>query len=164
MNTIWGNIFKLKQKEEDEICSVLRKVPMFEDLDARELGQIERILHRREYRSEETIFLQGDPGLGMYIIEEGSVDIVSEPSKQVLAELEAGEFFGELALLDESPRTATAVAKTPCRMLCFFRPDLLDLIERSPRLGVKILFRLARILGERLKKTNLQMHELNKGQ
>lgn len=163
MNTLWGNVFKDRQKEEDEICGILKKIPIFEGLTTREIGSIERILHQREYLQNEVIFPEGDPGLGMYIIEKGGVDIVYGPGRQLLAELCAGEFFGELALLDESPRTATAVAKTPCRLLCFFQPDLFGLIDRNPGLGVKVLFRLARTLGDRLKKSNEYIHELKKG-
>ena len=160
MNTLWGNIFRVRHKEENTLLKILQKVPIFEGLNNRELSQIERILHTREYRPEETIFHQGDPGLGMYIIESGSVDILSDPGKDILAELRDGDFFGELALLDEAPRTATAVAKSRCKMLCFFQPDLFDLLERNPHLGVKVLFRLARIIGERLRRTNEQLHEL----
>lgn len=160
MNSLWGNVFKGRQKEEETICAILSRLPIFEGLGKRELTQIERILHLREYRPDEVIFLQGDPGLGMYIIESGTIEIVHEPLRNLLAELGAGEFFGELALLDESPRTATAVAKTPCRIFCLFQPDLFDLMNRNPRLGVKILSKLARTIGERLKKTNEHLHNM----
>ena len=79
----------------------------------------------------------------------------------MLAELNEGDFFGELALLDDSPRSATAVSKTPCKILCFFKPELLDIINRNPKLGSKILFKLAWTIGERLKITNAQVSELS---
>jgi CRP-like cAMP-binding protein len=154
MNSLWGNVFKGRRKEEETICSILGRLPIFEGLSRRELAQIERVLHQREYRPDEVIFLQGDPGLGMYIIESGTVEIVQEPLRHLFAELGPGDFFGELALLDESPRSATAVARTACRIFCLFQPDLFDLVNRSPRLGVKILTSLARTIGERLKTLN----------
>ncbi len=163
MDSLWGNIFKTSQKEKDGIRTILRKIPIFENLGNRELAMVERILHRREYKLDEAIFSEGDPGLGMYIIETGTAEVASGAGKNVLAELHSGEFFGELALLDESARTATVIAKTPCRLLCFFQPDLFDLIERTPRLGVKILFQLARVIGARLKKANEDINELKKG-
>src|SRR6266540_2063775 len=163
MNSLWGNVFKGRRKEEKTICSILQRLPLFEGIGSRELAQIERVLHLREYRPDEVIFLQGDPGLGMYIIESGDVEILHEPLRNLLAELGPGEFFGELALLDESPRTATAVAKTPCRIFCLFQPDLFDLMNRHPRLGVKILSRLAVTIGERLKKTNEHLHDMTTG-
>lgn len=160
MDSFWGNIFKSREKREEEITAVLKKIPIFEELNPREVSSIERILHRRTYRPGEVIFHQGDAGVGMYIIERGTVEIILEPVNQVVAEIRDGEFFGELALLDESPRSATARAKTECRMLGFFQSDLFGLIERDPRLGVKIVLRLASIIGDRLKHSNQQMQQL----
>ncbi len=162
MNSLWGNIFKVRQKKEDAIRDILKRVPIFEDLGNRELDRIERILHRRQYGQDEVIFLQGQPGLGMYIIEEGTIEILSEPGKVHLAKLHSGEFFGELALLDDSQRTATAIARTYCKLLCLFQPDLFDLIDRNRRLGIKILFRLANTIGQRLKKTDEYLSETMK--
>jgi len=160
MNNLWGNIFKRQKRE--GVRDILKKVPVFEGLSNNDISHIERILHYREYKPEEVIFSQGTPGFGMYIIEDGSVSIVSEPSMEIIAELQSGDFFGELALLDDSPRSATAIAKTSCRMLCFFQSDLLDLISRKPQIGVKILLCLARTIGERLKRANEEIHALNK--
>lgn len=163
MSSLWKNYFRTRQREADPVYEVLKGIPIFEDLDRRGLAQIKRILHQREYRRDEVIFHQGDPGLGMYIIEDGTVGIICEPGGECLAELQSGDFFGELSLLDDSPRGATAIARTHSRMLCFFQPDLFDLMDRNPRLGVKILFRLARTVGERLKRTNDQISELKRG-
>lgn len=161
MNKLWENIFKFRQKETDEIDNILIQIPIFQDLNNRELRTIKRILHQREYKKNEVIFNQGDVGLGMYIIVKGTVEIICGPIKHILAELNEGDFFGELALLDDSPRSATSVSKTPCKMLCFFKPELLDLINRDPGLGSKILFKLAWTIGERLKSTNEQVSELS---
>lgn len=160
MNNLWQNIFKLRQKHADEIDKMLLHIPVFQDLNHRDIRTIKRILHQREYGTNEAIFNQGDVGLGMYIIVRGAVEIICNPGRHVLAELHDGDFFGELALLDESPRSATAISKTPCTLLCFFKPELLDLINRDPKLGGKILFRLAWTIGERLKSTNEQVREL----
>jgi CRP-like cAMP-binding protein len=160
MNNLWQNIFKLRQKHADETDTILLHIPVFQDLNHRDLRTIKRILHQREYRTNEAIFNQGDVGLGMYIIVRGAVEIICNPGRHVLADLHDGDFFGELALLDEAPRSATAVAKKPCTLLCFFKPELLDLINRDPKLGGKILFRLAWTIGERLKSTNEQVKEL----
>lgn len=161
MSKLWENIFRFRQIEADEIDNILVKIPVFQDLNNKELKTIKRILHQREYKKNEVIFNQGDVGLGMYIIVKGAVEIVCGPVRHILAELNEGDFFGELALLDDSPRSATAVSKTPCKMLCFFKPELLDLINRDPGLGSKILFKLAWTIGERLKSTNEQVSELS---
>lgn len=161
MSNLWENIFKFRQKETDEIDNILIQIPIFQDLNNRKLRTIKRILHQREYKKNEVIFNQGDVGLGMYIIVKGTVEIVCGTARHMLAELNDGDFFGELALLDDSPRSATAVSKTACKMLCFFKPELLDLINRDPGLGSKILFKLAWTIGERLKSTNEQVSELS---
>jgi len=156
MSKLWENIFKIRRKQTDEIDDILVKIPIFQDLNNPELRKIKSILHQREYQKNEVIFHQGDVGLGMYIIIGGSVEIVCGPERNILAELNDGDFFGELALLDESPRSAAAISKSPCRMMCFFKPELLDLMERDPKLGSKILFKLAWTIGERLRNTNEQ--------
>jgi len=160
MSKFWENFFKFREKEKNGREAILLKIPVFQELTPRELKTIQRILHQREYKQSEVIFAEGDIGLGMYIIEKGIVQIACKNQHHILAELVAGDFFGELALLDDAPRSASAVAKTPATLLCFFKPELLDLIERNPKLGSKILFRLAWTIGERLKCTNEQVKEL----
>jgi len=129
----------------------LKAIPIFTDLSRRELASVERILHRREYQKDEVVFRQDEPGIGMYIIESGRVGIISDPGGVELSVLGDGDFFGELPLLDSAPRSATAIARTHCRILGFFQPDLFSLIERDPRLGVKLVMHLATIIGSRLR-------------
>lgn len=160
MSKLWENIFR-KKRHSDKIEEILAGIPFFQDLNSRELKTIKDILYQREYKPNEFIFKEGDAGLGMYIIVNGKVTITCGADKQVLAELEEGDFFGELSLLDDSPRSATAVSKTPCILLCFFKPELIDIIERNPKLGSKILLKLAWTIGERLKSTNEQLKALN---
>lgn len=149
MDSFWGNIFR-RERPEEETRNLLRGIPIFAALDGRELDLVEKILYRRDYEAGEVIFRQEDPGMGMYIIAHGKVSIVYEPTGQTLAEMADGEFFGEVALLNETPRSATARARTDCRLLCVFQPDVLNLVERRPRLGVKLLLALAQIAGQRL--------------
>jgi len=96
----------------------------------------------------------------MYIIQEGTIDILYEPTGETLAELADGDFFGELALLNETPRSATAVSRVDSVLYGLFRPDLLDLVERDPSLGVQVLLRMGQVLSERLIHTNKQVQEL----
>jgi CRP/FNR family cyclic AMP-dependent transcriptional regulator len=133
---------------------LLSRVPIFEELSRRELAAIERILHEREYVQDEIIFRAGEPGMGMYIVQKGKVAIISEPHDQQLYEMENGDFFGEVALLDEGPRSATAIARTSCTVFGFFQPDLFELIHRDPRLGLKIVLRLAKHVGSRLRQAD----------
>lgn len=162
-NAIWKNIFSERSIRKGSTQELLSKVPAFAHLTFRELKEVAAIVHRREYRSGEPVFHQGDPGLGMYIIQEGSVSIVlaeGDSGHKELAVLSEGDFFGELGLLDESARSASAVCKTDCLLIGFFRPDLLELIERKAALGIKIVMKLAEIVGERLRKTDKELSKL----
>ncbi len=162
--SLWQNFFRTQDEEDSSINRILSRVPIFSGLTGKELGKMSLIVHRRQYDVDEPIFSQGDPGLGMYVIEEGEVDIVYTDSTGIekrLASLKPGDFFGELSLLDESPRSATAVARTPLKIIGFFRPDLLGLLDRSPKLGTKILLRLGEVIGTRLRITNEQLGKLS---
>ncbi|GJQ21979.1 MAG: cAMP-binding protein [Bacteroidia bacterium] len=162
-STIWKNIFSGRSIRKGSTHELLSRVPAFAHLSFRELKEVATIVHKREYRAGEPVFYQGDPGLGMYIIQEGSVAIViseQDGEQKELAVLTEGDFFGELALLDESPRSAAALCKTDCLLIGFFRPDLMDLIDRKPALGIKIVSKLAEIVGERLRKTDKELSRL----
>lgn len=144
-------------------ASAIRNVPIFEQLSKKEIAAVEKLVHTRTYETNETIFSEKDPGGGMYIVMEGNVSIVKNQGgshEQKLATLEHGDFFGEIALLDESPRTATAVSVGDSKILGFYRTDLYELVERRPKLAVKIIVNLARVVSERLRHSNSQSHKL----
>lgn len=156
-SAVWENIFRGRSKDESKEVLALKQVPVFEDLDPKELKEIERLVHHRSYKPDEYVFRTNAPGEGLYIILQGKVDIitVSEDGKQnLVASLTEGDFFGDLSLLDREPRSASAVSTDHTELLGFFRPDLTGILKRKPNLGAKILFNLSRVIGERLRKTN----------
>ena len=158
----WSNIFRRRDREETDVFEILQKIPIFQDLSRREIVKIESILHRRNLSADEAIVKEGDPGVGMYIIVSGTVQILQVGEGGVrlqLATLTSGDFFGEQALLDDSPRTASAYASETCRIIGFFRPDLLELIESNPRLGLKIVMRLSQMISVRLRHTTRLLKE-----
>jgi CRP-like cAMP-binding protein len=134
----------------------LSQVNVFSRLSWQEIKIIENAVHIRNYGPGEPVFKQGDPGSGMYIIIEGSVgiflDIPQQTPKQ-LSKLGDGDFFGEIALLDESPRTASATALENSTIIGFYRPDLMDILKTKPALGAKILLALSEVLAVRLRST-----------
>jgi CRP-like cAMP-binding protein len=162
-SAIWRNLFSGKSIIDGSTEAVLSKVPAFADLSARDLRRVAAIVHKREYKAGEPVFYQGDPGLGMFIIQEGEVSIrisEREGEEKELALLTDGDFFGELALLDESPRSATAFCKTDCSVIGFFRTDLMELIKENPDLGMKIVMKFAEILATRLRKTDKELSKV----
>lgn len=159
MHSLWRNVLGGSSGGEED---VLRNIPLFDDLSRREIATLQRLFHRREYVAGESIFTQGEPGLGMYIIAKGAVSIQSETSGRELVELNDGDFFGEIALLNEVIRSATARAKSDCLLLSLFQPDLMGLLERNPSLGVKILLSLSRLVGIRLVEVSDELETLRK--
>jgi CRP/FNR family cyclic AMP-dependent transcriptional regulator len=162
-DSFWSNIFKERDETTRTVTDRLRSVPLFKTLDNKELRAVAHIMHIRTYKPGETVFYQDEPGVGMYVVEEGRVHIkmnIPNKSPSTLAELEEGDFFGELALLDESPRSADAVSQTDSVLIGFFRPDLMTLLDREPRLGGKIVLELTRIVGIRLRNSNTELQDI----
>ncbi|UCH10899.1 MAG: cyclic nucleotide-binding domain-containing protein [Fidelibacterota bacterium] len=156
-SAIWENIFRRQDEKLSETALALSHVPVFNGLSRKELREVENIIHQREYQIGETIFQQGDPGLGMYIIIHGQVQIVNNQDPDnliVYSELNDGDFFGDMALVDDADRSATAMAHAETRLIAFFRPELKDILSRFPSLGNKILMNLAKVIAQRLRKTN----------
>ncbi|MFL3006015.1 MAG: cyclic nucleotide-binding domain-containing protein [Candidatus Neomarinimicrobiota bacterium] len=150
---MYKNFFR-KQNNIDPILTTLERIPIFENLLKKELKNIAQLTHEREYKSNEYVFKKHAPAEGMYVILHGEIEIKDPKSGNIFANLHSGDFFGELALLDEEPRSASAICNVPSRLIGFFRTDLLTLINRYPELGNKILLNLSRVLGERLRETN----------
>jgi predicted component of type VI protein secretion system len=89
------------------------------------------------------VFREGDAGTAMYIIESGSVDIVrAQSGKEPLATLEAGDFFGEMAVLEDQPRFASALAQTDCRLLQIDRAQFGDVLRENVEIAIRIMRKL----------------------
>jgi CRP/FNR family transcriptional regulator, cyclic AMP receptor protein len=159
---IWANIFKLGTRKQS-LAETLQNIPLFHHLSPKELKILERVVHIRTYQPGETVFVETEPGAGMYIIQTGRVDIVLNHKSErplMLAELEPGDFFGEMALLGDTARSATAVARQRSELIGFFHPDLTEIINIHPSMGAKISLGLAKTLAERLRYTNAQLRDI----
>jgi CRP-like cAMP-binding protein len=120
---------------------MLKKVPLFADLDDRELTQIAESLRERRFSAGDTMTQEGAGGAGFFVIEEGEAEVTVEG--QPRGTIGPGDYFGEIALLTGSDRTATIVAGTD--MLCYgmtpwdFRP----LVESNSAIAWKLLTAMA---------------------
>lgn len=144
---------------EPEITNALANISLFARLSPEDRAGLARLLKPRAYQPGETIFMQGDPGHGLYLIEQGRVKIVvtTPHGKGLLINtLAPGDFFGELALLDGEPRSADAVARDACRLLLLRREDFIPFVEARP--GVAI--RLMAVLSRRLRTTTQQVQDM----
>ena len=155
---LWNNFFKPKNQSRVDF---LKKQPLFSSLSNKELRMVERFIHHRTYFSGEVIFKPGS-SIGLYMIMKGQVQITYGDDNPSNMQLEEGDFFGELSLVqDKGYHQTAAKAITACELLGFFKPELLSLIETSPRLSARILMKLSSILGLRLKKAGEKLMELH---
>ena len=109
-------------------------------------------VHIRSYNPDEVIYYEGDPGLGLYIVQSGAVRLVIEDEEGQPRELRAVgafELFGHLSILGDHRRTETAMAVTETEVLGFFRPDLVAMIKRRPVAGAAVMVALAGYMAAR---------------
>lgn len=135
----------------------LRSLDIFKDLRDRELGHLVSALHSRTYREGEVVFVEGDIGRALFVLESGAVDLTrsgADGKPAVLYRLKPGDFFGEMALLESLPRTATAVATEKTHLHLLYKSKLDALLSAEPRIGVTIMSHLARLLSARLRRLN----------
>src|SRR5580658_1784022 len=112
--------------------------------DLKDLREAARVL---TFAAGQLIFSQGDPGDGIYFVKDGTVQIsttVSTGETKVLSMLAAGDLFGEMAVLDSDPRSATATADKPTTVYYISRPELIKLLDRMPRLAAALMRELSR--------------------
>lgn len=155
-NLIWAYIFK-PPKHKRAMIELIKSLPAFEGLTLKELVTVERTIHKRRYRDGEKVFDEDMPGAGMYIIEEGEVVIkkkIDNKKEIELAVIKERNFFGEMALIDEVPRSASAVARKDTVLLAFSKPDLENIKDRNPKVAVKIITNIAQLICKRLVKAN----------
>lgn len=135
----------------------LARVPFFDGLTPEALSMIAQATTEESYAYGTRIFQYGDPGDKLYIILEGKVRIFREVGgmgEEALAVLGAGEVFGEMALLDESPRSAGALAHEKCRLLVITKDAFDDLLFLHKDLAYEVLWSCVRMLASRLRETN----------
>ena len=127
----------------------LRTVPLFSTLTDSELGSLAPAFSLRTYRKNQVIFLEQETGNYMYLVLAGKVKVTKSTSdgrESILAIHRAGDFFGEMSLLDSAPRSASVKTMTAARVLALSRNDFLSLLRRSPDLAMAVVQELTRRL------------------
>ena len=131
----------------------LESAELFRFLKPDELRALRTITLEREYAAGQEIFREGDPGDGMYVVKAGLVEIsgvLTQDTRRVFAQIEPGGMFGEMAVIEHRPRSASATATKPSVVYFIPRGEMLGFIERSPGLALTLL----QLISHRLREFN----------
>ena len=128
---------------------LLRQIPLFSACNDRQLKRISALAQHREVAKGEVLTEEGENGDEFFVIDEGKARVALRGKK--LADLGPGDFFGEMALLDQGPRAATVTARSPMRVYVFGAEEFGALLDEAPDVGKGIL----RGIGERLRAMQL---------
>ena len=134
-------------------AELLSAIPMFEDLGPDDVAALAKAVVPRQFSAGQMIIQMGEPGTSMFIVVDGNVNIhlPGEQSRRIsLKDIAAGEYFGELSLFDDKPRSASAVATTDTKLLELDRATLSSYLQSRPHAAIVLLSTLA----ARLRATN----------
>jgi CRP-like cAMP-binding protein len=143
----------------EKTLEYLKKIPLFSKFTEKELKSIGSLLKEREYKKGEIIVKQGDEGVGLFIIKNGKVKVSKTIASGKVIDIAVhsdGEYFGELSMLDNKPRTATVTALEDTTTLIMTYWEFKALLESKPEIALYIL----PVLVERFRETNEQLLEL----
>jgi CRP-like cAMP-binding protein len=149
----------LRRQSEIQRIDQIHRLGLFATLGAKELRVVSSLLHERRYLNGEIVFDEGEEGQALYVVLSGRVLICRQEGAEVvrIAEVAAGAMFGELALLDNAPRSAQVRAIEDCVLAVLSRADFNGLVETHAVIASKIALQLARELGQKLREHFLAM-------
>ena len=142
------------------LVEMLARTSLFSDLDTKHLNRLVRIGTEESHERDAAVFRQGDHGDKFYLVIEGAVRIsrqVAGLGEEALTVMRAGAAFGELALIDDGPRSADALVHEACRLFVVNKQDLEDLLFVDRDLAHDFLWKLVRVLASRLRDTTDKM-------
>jgi signal transduction histidine kinase len=131
----------------------LESAELFRNLQPDELRALRSVTLERQYAAGQDIFHEGDPGDGVYVVKDGLVEIsglLNQDTRRVLAQIPPGGMFGEMAVIEHRPRSASAKAATESIVYYIPRGEMLSLIKRSPGLSLSLL----QVISHRLREFN----------
>ncbi len=140
---------------DNQRLSSMREVELFRDIDPAELQIIAEKMQEQSFENREVVFREGDPGDRLFILLQGTMHVYVTRESKVITynRLQPGECFGEMALIENVPRSATVQAEAPSMCLTLSRQDFLELLNNYPL----VVLRLMQVLVPRLRSTNIQL-------
>ncbi|TET78415.1 MAG: cyclic nucleotide-binding domain-containing protein [Candidatus Cloacimonadota bacterium] len=143
--------------------SILKKIYLFQYLDDNELEHILNIASAKIYKEEAVVFNEGEKGDAFYVVLKGSVRIstvVPGVGEEALAVLKKGNYFGEMALIDNAPRSAAAVANEDTVLLKITDANFRNLLVNDRKLAYKLLWGLVKTFSKRLRETDNKLKNI----
>ena len=145
--------------------SFLVEYPIYRDFDVEDIDVLGKICTEESYKNGEYIFREGDPGDAMYIIKTGTVKIYKETKnrKKLITMLSDGEFFGEMTLIDSSPRSASVISGGNTELVRLSVDGFKELKTAYSRTGFKVVAVLLKFMSHRIRRTTKKAASLIKG-
>lgn len=143
--------------------SYLTKYPPFKGFDAADLSAIASVGEEKSVQREETVFEEDSKGDSMYVLKSGAVKIIKRVKNQenTIAMLNPGEFFGEMALLDGLPRSATVRATADSEVLKITQEGYKALRKDHPHTALKLMDLIIKVLSNRLRQANKNLEVIS---
>lgn len=154
----WRWLERLTDHEQLRRLQLLERVPVFAGLSRRQLGRLLIKLFEKEYGAGEIIFTQGDAGKALFVVLTGRVSIYHADNEveEALATLGPGDYFGELALIDDHPRFASARSEEASTLMILYKSDFDHLIEGHSTIAITVMGNLLRSLAGYVRKAQFQ--------
>ncbi|MBI9076610.1 MAG: cyclic nucleotide-binding domain-containing protein [Desulfatibacillum sp.] len=152
-----------ESKITDRIIDGLSAIPLFDGLSSPDLRTVARHMHLLEVEEGELVFEEGEPGDYVCFVTSGSLNVIKESStgeRATLTTLSRGRSIGEMALIDEFPRSATVIAKTPAALITLSRKNFNLILANHPQAGIPVLKGISRLVSMNLRKTSGQLADL----
>jgi CRP/FNR family cyclic AMP-dependent transcriptional regulator len=129
------------RQRKDVKLELLKRVPLFAQCSRKELEEIGKIADEIDFRAGKELTHEGKPGREFFVLLDGTADVTK--GKRKVRQLSGGDFFGEIALVSDVPRTATVTTSSPARALVITDRSFKRLLQRSPTIQLKVLRALA---------------------
>lgn len=149
--------------KEGGAASVIRRAYLFRSLSDAELEHFSRMARFESYGTDRMILSEGEEGRTLYLVLSGSVRVtrsVGGENEQVIGFVKTGDFFGEMALLDRRPRSASVHANEPVELALFDHDDINRVFESNPSIGYRVVRAFAEVVSMRLRDTNDRLKAL----
>ncbi|RPJ06332.1 MAG: GGDEF domain-containing protein [Spirochaetaceae bacterium] len=144
-------------KGNETLFHFLKGISIFSDCTQEEIREITLWLVPEKWKKDTVLFSQGDKGEELYIVQEGQVEssiMTTSGDNKLIAKFGPGDFFGEMSIMDNAPRSATCRVEKNTMLLCMGKKDFFRMMKSSPAVGIKVMYKMLNITTRRLKTTS----------